>query len=66
MEDKIIDVVYDNNEIFHVLEPNTEGIRGVPISQMFIRDTISNVRVHLADLDQTKIDDFEVENPSIT
>lgn len=55
----IIDVIYDNEEIYHVLEPNLEGIRGVPVTQLFIRDTIENVRIHLAHLDQAKINDFE-------
>ena len=61
MENKIIDVIYDDNVIYHALEPNAEGIRGVPISQMFIRDTIVNVRGYLSNLDQTKIDEFEQE-----
>ena len=55
----IIDVIYNNEEIYHVLEPNLEGIRGVPVTQLFIRDTIDNVRIHLAHLDQTKINEFE-------
>ena len=55
----IIDVIYDNEEIYHVLEPNLEGIRGVPVTQLFIRDTIENVRLHLAHLDQAKINEFE-------
>lgn len=58
IEDKIVDVVYDANEIFHVLEPNEEGVRGVPINQLMIRDSIGVVRVHLASLDQAKIDEF--------
>lgn len=57
----IIDVIYDSEQIYHVLEPNLEGIRGVPVTQLFIRDTIENVRVHLSHLDQTKIDEYENE-----
>lgn len=60
--EKIIDVIYDTQQIYHVLEPNEDGIRGVPNSQLFIRDTITNVRVHLAHLDQTKIDEYISEN----
>lgn len=58
VENTIVDVIYDANEIFHVLEPNEEGVRGVPLNQLMIRDTIGVVRVHLAALDQTKIDEF--------
>ena len=55
----IIDVIYDAEQIYHVLEPHLEGVRGVPVSQLFIRDTIEIVRLHLAHLDQTKINEFE-------
>lgn len=57
----IVDVIYDAEQIYHVLEPNLEGIRGVPVTQLFIRDTIENVRVHLTHLDQTKLDEYENE-----
>ena len=55
----IIDVICDAEQIYHVLEPNLEGIRGVPVTQLFIRDKIENVPIHLAHLDQAKINEFE-------
>lgn len=57
----IVDVVYDNEQIYHVLEPNLEGIRGIPPSQFMIRNTILEVRRVLADLDQSKINEYEQE-----
>ncbi|QAA81422.1 hypothetical protein EI546_06615 [Aequorivita sp. H23M31] len=60
-ENTIVDVIYDTEQIYHVLEPNEEGIRGISNSQMFLRDTIAAARVHLSHLDQTKIDEFEQE-----
>lgn len=61
IDNTVVDVVYDNEQIYHVLEPNLEGIRGVPQSQFMIRNTLQEVRRVLADFDQTKIDEFEQE-----
>lgn len=55
----IVDVVYDNFEIYHVLKPNKEGIRGIPSSQFLIRDSIEVAKLHLGHLDQTKFFEFE-------
>lgn len=57
----VVDVVYDNKQIYHVLIPNLEGIRGVPQSQYLIRDTIERVKEFLAQLEQSKIFAFEEE-----
>lgn len=57
----IVDVVYDDIQIYHVLEPNLEGVRGIPFSQKMVRDSIANVRVFLSHLDQEKIVSFENE-----
>lgn len=61
MEETIVDAIYDITEIHHVLEPNLEGIRGVPQSQFIIRNTLLEVRRVLADFDQTKIDEYQQE-----
>ena len=58
IENKVVDVIYDTAQIYHVLEPNQKGIRGVPNSQFMIRDTIATARVNLSHLDQTKIEEF--------
>lgn len=58
IENKVVDVIYDTTQIYHVLVPNASGIRGVPISQFMVRDTIGTVRINLSHLDQTKIDEF--------
>lgn len=58
----VVDVVYDETQIYHVLEPNEKGVRGIPPSQKFIRDKIEVVKVHLAHLDQSKIIEFENHN----
>lgn len=57
----VVDVVYDDNQIYHVLEPNMEGIRGIPPSQFMIRNTILEVRRVLSGIDQTRIDKYEQE-----
>lgn len=57
----IVDVVYDATQIYHILEPNEEGIRGVPKSQFMIRDTIGAIKVHLQNLDLSKIEEYEQE-----
>lgn len=57
----IVDVVYDATQIYHVLEPNEKGIRGIPKSQFMIRDTIGAIKVHLQNLDLTKIEEYEQE-----
>ena len=57
----VVDVVYDDTQIYHVLEPNPSGIRGVPISQYLIRDTIESIKSFLSHLEQSKILDFENE-----
>lgn len=61
IDSTVVDVVYDNEQIYHVLEPNLEGVRGIPPSQFMIRNTIQEVRRVLADLDQTKINEYEQE-----
>lgn len=57
----IVDVVYDSDEIIHVLEPNLEGVRGVSINHFMVRSTIAMVRVYLSEFDQTKIEEYENE-----
>lgn len=58
---KIVDVVYDASQIYHVLEPNENGIRGIPKSQFMIRDTIGSIKIHLQNLDLSIIEEFEHE-----
>lgn len=57
----VVDVVYDNEQIIHVLEPNLDGIRGISINHFMVRDTIAMVRIYLSEFDQTKIDEYENE-----
>lgn len=57
----IVDVVYDNEQIYHVLEPNLEGIRGIPITHFMLRDTIGTAKENLKHLELGKIEDFENE-----
>ena len=57
----IVDVVYDDTQIYHVLEPNEEGVRGIPKSQFMIRDTIGSIKIHLQNLDLSKIEEYENE-----
>lgn len=67
--DTMVDVIYDDNEIYHVLEPNKEGIRGVPVDeqgnplQSLFRDKLKNVRATLnyRGYDVTKIDNYKNE-----
>lgn len=61
IENKVVDVVYDATQIYHVLEPNENGIRGIPKSQFMIRDTIGSVKIHLQNLELSKIEEFENE-----
>jgi hypothetical protein len=58
---KVVDVVYDNEQIYHVMEPNPSGIRGVPVNQYLIRDTIESIKAFLSHLEQSKILAFENE-----
>lgn len=55
----VVDVVYDEAQIYHVLKPNLKGIRGIPASQFMIRDKIENAKIHLSHLDQVKIMEYE-------
>ena len=55
----VVDVVYDETQIYHVLKPNSKGVRGIPASQFLIRDKIEVAKIHLSHLDQTKIIDYE-------
>ena len=59
INDTVIDVIYDDTQIYHVLEPNQDGVRGVPPVQFLIRNTIATVKDVLQNLDQTKIIEFE-------
>jgi hypothetical protein len=59
INNKIVDVIYDSTQIYHVLEPNQDGVRGVPFSQFMIRDTLGTAKSNLSHLDQTKIIEFE-------
>lgn len=59
IDNTVVDVIYDNEHIYHVLPPNEEGVRGVPISQYMIRNTISTVKAVLSNLDQSKIEEYE-------
>lgn len=61
IENTVVDVIYDESQIFHVLTPNQEGVRGIPIGQFFLRHKISTVKKDLAHLDQTKIEDYITE-----
>ncbi len=61
IQNTVIDVIYDEDVIYHVLAPNTEGVRGVPVGQFFLRDKISTAQNALAHLDQTKIDEYITE-----
>lgn len=61
IENTVLDVIYDENEIYHVLEPNTEGVRGIPLNMRLIRDTLLVVKQNLSHLDQTKIKEWEEE-----
>lgn len=53
-----VDVVYDKDTIYHVLEPNTEGIREAPVGQFLIRKTISEVQINLQHLDLVKLVEY--------
>lgn len=57
----IVDVVYDNEQIYHILEPEYNGVRGIPRDYRLIRDSIESVRIFLVHLDQSKIDFYEEE-----
>ncbi len=61
IEKKVIDVIFNENKILHVQEPNTNGIKGVSIMQEFIRRPIAKVKRTLGydGYDLTKIEEFE-------
>jgi hypothetical protein len=61
MENIIIDVIYDDTQIYHVLEPNLSGVTGVPMSQRMVRDSIANIKVLLGHLLLTKVYEFEAQ-----
>ncbi|MGV8814731.1 MAG: hypothetical protein ACOH2D_11545 [Gelidibacter sp.] len=62
-ENEIVDVIYDNMEIVHVLEPNQEGVRGVSINHFMMRDTIKTVEgfFNFKAFDLAKIEDYKNE-----
>lgn len=59
----VVDVVYDKDNIIHVLEPNLDGVRGVSANHFMVRNTIENVSGYLAyhGYDLIKIEDFKNE-----
>lgn len=61
IDKKVIDVIFNENKILHVQEPNTDGIKGVSIMQEFIRRPISKVKRTLGydNYDLTKIEEYE-------
>lgn len=66
IDNTMVDVVYDNEQIYHVLEPNLDGIRGIPQSQFMVRNTIKEVRRILVNLDQVRIDEYEQQLKMLT
>jgi hypothetical protein len=63
IQNTVVDVIYDETEIHHVLAPNTEGVRGVPAGKKIIRETIQKVKgiLNYYGYDLAKIEDYETE-----
>ncbi|WP_283640122.1 hypothetical protein [Mesonia mobilis] len=63
IDNRVIDVIFNENEILHVQEPNTNGIKGISIMQEFIRRPIAKVKRTLSydGYDLTKINEYEQE-----
>ena len=63
IDNKVIDVIFNDREILHVQNPNMDGIKGVSIYQEFIRRPISKVKRTLGydGIDLSKIEAYEKE-----
>lgn len=63
IDNTIVDVVYSDTDIKHVLEPNSDGVRGVPVGQNMLRETLKRVKGILGyyGYDLAKINEYEQE-----
>lgn len=59
----VVDVIFNDNEILHVLKPNKSGVRGVNNTQYIIRNKIGKLKGHLRynGYSVVKIDAYEAE-----
>jgi hypothetical protein len=63
IDNTIVDVIYNDKEIKHVLAPNTEGVRGVPVGQNMLRESLKRVKGILGyyGYDLAKINEYQQE-----
>ena len=59
----VVDVIFNDSEILHVLPPNESGVRGINNTQYIIRNKIGVLKGHLRynGYSVAKIDAYETE-----